>query len=126
VILPSIPKGGFSIHLWGKPESGGCGAVGCTLGWAASDPKFRKKGLVLRNAWNSEPFSLNKKPARRNYGGSGVTFENYSNTEAGQMFFGLTLEQARSLFLASGYQAERITRRMVAAKITKILAADAA
>ena len=48
----------FEMSVWFKhanPEYVECGFAGCALGWAASDPIFRKMGLYIEPPPEQDP-----------------------------------------------------------------------
>ena len=89
----------FSLKHWWK-----CGTVGCAVGHAAQDPWHQEQGLELTDSIFQpgvyDPI----------YGG-------YANIEAVMAFYGVSLKDTRSLFLAYAY--ERGTAMAVARRIRR-------
>lgn len=90
--LDTLPSKRFDFNTWvgddwkGKPDLS-CGTTACALGWAATIPAFRKRGLRLT--------------MRGGY--ADVLYENYTwSLNSGAAFFNLSLKEARHLFTNDG------------------------
>lgn len=98
-VLRELPKEKrFDINTWNI-----CGTVGCAVGWAASDPWFRRRGFVLK--------MRRKLPANvaRTFGvAEGAasyfpTFKWRTEESAIATFFGLGQNESHHLFYNSAY-----------------------
>lgn len=100
--------GEFARHNYELREkiNKGCGTVGCALGWAGFDPKFRKAGL--RTNVQSGDVLLNS---------------NIENYEAGEEFFGISQEETLELFSPDRYPftGRPIRKASVLSRIRKLI-----
>jgi hypothetical protein len=100
-----------------------CGTTACALGHAATIPEFRRKGLRLEfifeaNDYYNEGLTVGVVD-------SGVILrkgdETFHDFEAGEIFFGLSSEEAEELFSGNGYPVINVQGAHVSAKIAEIL-----
>ena len=73
-----------------EPDLNVCGTTACALGWAASMPEFRKRGLKMHWDENWEEAY----PMLKDKDGDVLTGE-----DAGAEFFGLSYDEAEELFI---------------------------
>ena len=83
--------------IYRKPDLNVCGTTACALGWAASMPEFRKRGLKMHwdGHWEEAYPVLKDK-----YG------EEHTGEDAGAEFFGLSYDEADELFIPNFGQNE--------------------
>lgn len=137
-ILKAVPEDHFDMGRWGyyDSEKHGCKTAGCALGWAASDPKFRKKGLTLRSPdisrGNVPPLGDIIEANGQNLPLNISDYHSFepvdTNTDASEYsaavsFFGLSIYQSKYLFSPSLYPCEgsKITPEMVIERIQNLL-----
>ena len=83
VLVELPPEKKFDLTLWMK-----CGTTGCAIGWAASDPWFKRRGLKLSSYMPN--FQQRGKP---------LLWEK----TAIKAFFNLSGDEAYTLFYPSAY-----------------------
>lgn len=115
----------FDLSVWQRDatndemETGSCGTVCCAMGWACHIPSFRKHGLKLvEDGYRLDPFPRFKPTGvehkevthRLVHNPSSLSYRVrvhikpvYENVQAAALFFGLSMEEAFSLFLPRGY-----------------------
>ncbi len=89
-----------------------CKTIGCALGWAATLPEFKRKGLKFyseTNKTNSADVILVRK---------GIRYDNFS---AASQVFGIDFIDAVALFSPSQYPEDKVTKIMVADKIDQLI-----
>jgi hypothetical protein len=101
-ILDTVPEEKFNLSMWRNS----CGTVACAVGWAASDPGFKRAGFSLRKHESSIWGNLHVP----HYG-------EVNHWTAVEKFFGLSREQAEYLFLHLSYSGYDATPREVAERI---------
>ncbi len=100
----------FNISNWFKGElRHGCGTAACALGAACLYPPFKRAGLKLR--------------IEKEWGVPCPTFKGSVELNAGEIFFGITYEEAADLFFGSRYRTGWAGTRPhhVATKIRKLI-----
>lgn len=109
-MLCEVPINKFNMDHWAKKQN--CGTTACALGYAGMFKPFRKAGLVtdFRDEQDGTVVFTDK---RRNE----VTY----NGRAAQMFFDLSHEEVNEIFMPSLYDVVRITPKIVARRIRKML-----
>lgn len=123
--LEKLPRKKFDLGEWsrGWDEENECGTTGCAIGWAATLPRFVRRGLKLRVAPN---FSFSGEEKRcsviyqpKNAARAAPMYP----LDAAQVIFGIGYEDAFRLFMPSGYASEERTRpATVAARLRKLAA----
>jgi len=98
--LGTVKPKKFNFGSWansesGKPDVNVCGTTACALGWAASMPEFRKRGLKL--VW--EKFDGELEAEVRLHTSDSDPNWPLSGEDAGAVFFGLTYREACYLFI---------------------------
>ena len=102
-VLDELPKGKqFNLFLWNR-----CGTTACALGWAASDPWFKCRGLKLEKSF-IDVMGLQR--YRPEYKGS-------TGFWAATSFFSLAEEDAENLFCPSQYERGKRSKRNVIRRI---------
>lgn len=115
-----------------KPEDiiRGCGSTACALGWAASMPEFRKRGLGLFVEGDQisdiaagycpvgEDTQIVGDVYYKPENGGGLFYE---GIEAGAAFFGLDLVDAKWLFYPDSYGVSHPTASHVAKRIRQAI-----
>lgn len=99
--LKTVPDANFNMGQWfgddttslgaTLPDPIMCGTAACALGWATTIPEFHRAGLGLFRSYGSFV------PCLFSMKGDGYPVV-ARGLEAGQVFFGLTYEQANDLF----------------------------
>lgn len=113
-LLKALPRRRFDYNRWVGMDWGGskdlsCGTTACALGWAATIPTFRRRGLVLADRWGMGCVVL-REPNRRELEG----------VAAAARFFDLLYEHAAYLFIP-GPSDEDATAKQVARKIERFI-----
>lgn len=118
-LIETVPISRFDMVLWGLKGTGPeCGTVGCAIGWATQDPWFQKRGLRSRKTTPSLlPMIYNPKTGR-------VLTSIDAGFDAVEHFFGLSEEDARYLFCALQYEAERPRPKTVSKRIRDFVEAN--
>lgn len=94
--LKTVPPKRFDLSVWSSGRSApgdkraNCGTVGCAVGWGAACPQLRRMGLGLDGGY--------------------PRYGHLSFWEAVEAFFGLSADEAESLFHEDCYTAGRGTR----------------
>lgn len=102
--LGTIKPKKFKFGSWAESPTGQtdvnvCGSTACALGWAASMPEFRKRGLKLQ--WEIYGWDHNMESEATVVMKNKAGFKIYGD-DAGAEFFGLTAEEAEYLFIPKG------------------------
>ena len=107
--LEKLPRKRFEYSYWvgtdwkGKTDLS-CGTTACALGWATTIPEFRVAGLKLTQ--RGDPI---------NYRAGATGFS------AAQGIFGISWDQAHSLFMPSTEAEHKATPKYVARKIRRFV-----
>lgn len=104
--LGTVKPAKFNFGAWGASNIGAtdlnvCGTTACALGWAASMPEFRKRGLKLQ--WSVATVGPGDKESEAVVVLKDKDGQLYNGEDAGREFFGLTSDEADYLFLPKGY-----------------------
>jgi hypothetical protein len=98
-ILDSVPEEKFNLSFWKAVTP--CGTTACAVGWAATDPSFKKAGLRL---------SLPAKPWVNKF--AQIKYQCYLGWEAVEEFFHLDEHEARRLFSPDYYTGNPTTQEV--------------
>ncbi len=102
-LATSVPKEQFDYEVIAESPPGeeikdtvglSCGTSACALGWAGTIPEFRKRGLRLEiNEEDPTQADVTFRPEGEDY-----SVNSYKNLHAGAIFFGISNEEADTLF----------------------------
>jgi hypothetical protein len=83
--LEALPPERLDMEIWASRrfDPADCGTCACAFGWAATIPEFRELGLELDIS---------------EFGSGSVWYQRTSGFAAAEAFFGLSIEDAKSLF----------------------------
>jgi hypothetical protein len=127
-ILDSVPEEKFDLRHWKRspfPWEPECGTVACAVGWAASDPGFKRAGLSVsmdRYGAGEIWFRKHLEGLQENLLGKNA----FLNWEAVTEFFGISRDEAFGLFSHASYVEDEdedtlVGPKRVATKIRKFV-----
>lgn len=110
-----LPKGvAFNMNTWGRqydgPQFDPCRFAFCAGGLASTIPEFQEEGLA------NKIYEIYEDDSRLV-----ITYQNKTNLEALQEFFGLTEHETNWLFSPSYYEVADITKEEVADRIEELI-----
>ena len=106
-ILPNVPEEKFNLKTWK------CGSAACAVGWAASDPQFKKEGFKLYSGLFGP--DDNRQVFTPSYGDLG-------GWSAVEKFFGIDFDHAQYLFSDEAYGSA--TKEHVIQRIEEFVAGE--